>query len=221
MNKRITATSIQEAKQEGSKAFKNRDYGKAVAYYRQAMRNLEIYGQQNEGGLPFKMEIGDCPEPGENLMYYQDFVRLKAVLLNNLSSCFYFQGQIDQAEKLNDLSIIEDPDYARAHFRKCTILEKRGEITQAIILAEGAIEQFSHEMETDEGNRAMVPEFESLIQEIKPKKDIEQSVKRQRLEQEVQKELDRAMPDFPFDLQAELEKGAEDDEEDLDMEALD
>ena len=69
-------------------------------------------------------------------------------------------------------------------------------------------------METDEANKSLVPQFKELIEEIKPKKDIEVQFKRERLEREVQAELDKAMPDLPFDLKEELEKGASDYEDD-------
>ena len=73
--------------------------------------------------LPMKREIGESPKLEENIMYLQDFQRLKATFFNNLSSCLFNQNRIDQADKFNDMALMEDPGYARAHFRKCTILE--------------------------------------------------------------------------------------------------
>ena len=89
-SQKISAKQIEDLKTEGNSAFKKKDYGKAIAYYRQGLRLAEQFGTENDGSLPFKMEIGECPEPKEGLMYYQDFTRLKAVLMNNLASCFFF-----------------------------------------------------------------------------------------------------------------------------------
>ena len=47
------------------------------------------------------------------------------------------------------MALIEDPDYARAHYRKCTILDVRGEYKRAYELAKGAIDQFSNDYELD------------------------------------------------------------------------
>ena len=94
-----------------------------------------VYGKETEGALPCRMEIGESPELEDGAMYLQDFSRLKAVLLNNLASCCFCQNYIDQADQFNDMALMEDPDYGRAHYRKCTILEKRGHYAQALSLA--------------------------------------------------------------------------------------
>ena len=102
-------------------------------------------------------------------MYHQDFNRLKATLLNNIASCFFNEGFIDQADKFNDRALMDDPDYARAHYRKCTILEHRGDYSQAISLAEYAISTYSNEYESDQANIKMVPKFEELLEQLENK----------------------------------------------------
>ena len=82
------------------------------------------------------------------------------MLLNNLASCFFCKGLIDEADKFNDMALMEDPGYARAHFRKCTILEKKGQYSIALGIAEASLEQYTDEMEMDETSEKMIPKFE-------------------------------------------------------------
>ena len=81
------------------------------------------------------MEIGESPELEDGMMYLQDFTRLKAVLLNNLSSCCFNQDLLSQADTFNDMALMEDPDYGKAYYRKCMILQKKGFFSQALELA--------------------------------------------------------------------------------------
>ena len=118
---------IVELKDFGNRLYAQSNYGKAITAYKQAFEFAEKFGRENEGCLPFKLEIGESPALKDGLLYYQDFNRLRATLLNNIASCFFNEGFIDQSDKFNDKALMEDPDYARAHFRKCTILESRGE----------------------------------------------------------------------------------------------
>ena len=89
------------------------------------------------------------------------------MLLNNLSSCFYCKGVIDEADKFNDMALMEDPGYGRAHFRKCTILEKKGQYQVALGIAEQCLEDYKDEMEMDESNIKMIPKFEEIIGKLK------------------------------------------------------
>ncbi len=51
---------------------------------------------------------------------------------------------------------MEEPDYAKALLRKIHILERKGEISQALSIAEFAICRYDEEYE-DERNRKIVP----------------------------------------------------------------
>ena len=126
---------------------------------------------ENDEYLPPKYEFGDQGECKKDSMYHQDFTRLKAVCLNNLASCFFNEGFIDQADKFNDMALTEDPDYARAHYRKCTILAERGDIKRAILVANSAIKSYSNEMETDQSNIKMVPTFQTFIADNENKEE--------------------------------------------------
>ena len=138
-------------------------------------------------------------------MYQQDFNRLKATLLNNIASSFFNEGYVDQADKFNDMALMEDPDYGRAHYRKCLILEQRGEYSQATALAEYAVSTYSNEYESDQGNVKMVPKFEELIENLEGRLPLEQKDKLQKLQEDVEEQLERTMGPM-FDLQGELEK---------------
>lgn len=69
-------------------------------------------------------------------MFDQEFQRLKAIIFNNISSCFFKSDNIQEADRYNDLAVVQDPDYGKAHYRKCCILLKKGQFTQAKDLAE-------------------------------------------------------------------------------------
>ena len=51
---------------------------------------------------------------------------------------------------------MEDPDYAKALYRKVLILEKNGQFTNGHSMANFAISRFDDDFEED-GNRKMVP----------------------------------------------------------------
>ena len=116
--------------------------------------------------LPNRKEFGESEKLQKGGMYHQDFYRLKATLLNNMSSCFFSLKEITEAEKFNDLALMEDPAYGKAHYRKCLILEARGQYSGAINIAQGCIEEYSHEFETDKGSVSMVPKFKELIERL-------------------------------------------------------
>ena len=69
------------------------------------------------------------------------------------------------------MALTEDPDYARAHYRKCTILAERGDIKRAILVANSAIKSYSNEMETDQSNIKMVPTFQTFIADNEDKEE--------------------------------------------------
>lgn len=60
---------------------------------------------------------------------------MKAMLFNNIATCYYHLGQIDKADHMNDLALVEEPDYAKAMLRKVLILERRGDYAQAYSIA--------------------------------------------------------------------------------------
>jgi hypothetical protein len=59
------------------------------------------------------------------------------------------------------LALSEDPDYAKALYRKVLIMEKKGEFTSGHSIAMFAITRFDHELE-EEQNRETVPKFKEL-----------------------------------------------------------
>ena len=87
--KRVKVVGMVKIKDEGNDFFGKGDYGRAIAYYKQGLRMIEEYYTQNEGMLPMRREIGENEKLGENIMFLQDFQRLKATFMNNLSSCLF------------------------------------------------------------------------------------------------------------------------------------
>ncbi len=57
------------------------------------------------------------------------------MLYNNISTCFFYLGNIPKAEYSNEMALVEEPDYAKALLRKILILERKGEFTQAKSMA--------------------------------------------------------------------------------------
>ena len=58
-----------ELKDDGNKAFSKADYKGAVLKYRDALGLAETYGNETEGILPYRMEIGKDPEVKDGAMY--------------------------------------------------------------------------------------------------------------------------------------------------------
>ena len=206
-SKRIKPEQLTELKNEGNQAFGKGDYNRAIAYYKQGLQSVEAYRLQTEGTLPYWHDIGESPKLEPGMMYLQDFSRLKATFLNNLSSCLFNKNQIDQADKFNDLALMEDPGYQRAHWRKCLILEQRGEFKAALNLAEATLEDLNSEYNTDEASKKIIPKLEELTQRLEIIKDQETEFKKQRMQKEVEEELGGAQEDPGFDkLFADLRK---------------
>ncbi len=92
-------------------------------------------------------------------IFAQDLSRMKAMLLNNIATCFFhIGGDLTKAEYFNDLALMEDPDYAKAMLRKVYILQKKGDYKEACSIAGFAIMRFDDDFE-DERNRKIVPEL--------------------------------------------------------------
>ena len=81
---------------------------------------------------------------------------MKAMLLNNISACFFHTDKMEECESFNDLALMEDPDYAKGMLRKVLILEKKGCYSEAHSIANFAIMRFDDDFE-DERNRKVVP----------------------------------------------------------------
>ena len=64
------------------------------------------------------------------------------------------------------MALVEDPDFATAIHMKCSVLKAKGDYKQAIEIAKSAIEQYSHELEEDDGNVKSVPLFKQMVEEL-------------------------------------------------------
>jgi tetratricopeptide (TPR) repeat protein len=102
---------------------------------------------------------------------------MKAMLYNNISTCYFHMGNIDKSELNNEMALIEEPDYAKALLRKCMILERKGEYSQAVSIAEFAITRFDDEYE-DERNRKIVPEFKEVVSRLSGRVDLARKMKK-------------------------------------------
>ena len=66
------------------------------------------------GKLPYKPDFGDLPVIDDDCMFWQDFVRMKAVLNNKVAETYFKMGDCDRADLYNSTALIEDPDYFKA-----------------------------------------------------------------------------------------------------------
>ena len=182
-------SQINEAKEKGNKAWVQNDLSEALTHYMKALKYAEVYDNDTRDSLPYKDNFGKLEKLQEGQMYHQDFQRLKAILFNNVSSCFFKYGNMEQAEKYNDMSIIQDPDYGKAHFRKCTILEKKAQFTQAAELAQYYQEEYEHEMEMDQANKDMAARFKEIVDRCLPRVGEDTVSRQERLKKEVEEEM--------------------------------
>ena len=189
---RVHPSQINEAKEKGNRAWVQNDMSTALTHYMKALKYAEMYDNDTRDALPDKHNFGKLEKLQDGQMYHQDFQRLKAILFNNVSSCFFKYGNMQEAEKYNDMSIIQDPDYGKAHFRKCTILEKKGEFTQAAELAEYYREEYEHEMEMDPANKDLVGRFREIVERCLPRVGEEQGIKREKLKKEVEQQMEES-----------------------------
>jgi hypothetical protein len=56
-------------------------------------------------------------------MFIKEFLRLKALLNNNIAACYCSLGNVREADRHNTLALIDDPEYAKVFYRQITILE--------------------------------------------------------------------------------------------------
>ena len=97
------------------------------------------------------------------------------------------------------MALMEDPGYQRAHWRKCLILEQRGEFKAALNLAQATIEDLENEYNTDVNSKKIIPKLEELVERLEIIKEQETEFKQKRMEQEVEKELGTEIEDPNFD----------------------
>ena len=107
------------------------------------MRRAQAFAKEHQGNLSYRMEFGDHSlggkeeeevakvedETGGYGIFVQDLSRMKAVLYNNIASCFFHMGNFPKAEINNEMALVEEPDYAKALLRKVLILERKGEFS--------------------------------------------------------------------------------------------
>ena len=121
-------------------------------------------------------------------IYAQDLSRMKAMLYNNIATCLFHMNDLAKAELNNEMALIEEPDYAKALLRKVLILERKGEYSQAVSIAEFAVGRYDNEYE-DDRNRKIIPEFKEVITRLSGKVDIASKQSRDEMKAEVYKEL--------------------------------
>jgi hypothetical protein len=57
-------------------------------------------------------------------MYYEDFIRLRAQIVNNISKSYMMLKDYDRAEVYNNAALISCPGYARGYLRRTELLEE-------------------------------------------------------------------------------------------------
>ena len=175
---KVHPRQIYDAKDRGNTAWVQNDMSTALTHYMKALKFAEVYDNDTRDKLPYKDNFGKLEKLQDGELFHQDFQRLKAILFNNVSSCFFKYGDLTEAEKYNDMSVVQDPDYGKAHFRKCMILERKGEYTQAVDLAQYYAEDYDHDMEMDEGNQGLVEKFKEIVERCTPRIGEEQDTRR-------------------------------------------
>lgn len=114
-------------------------------------------------------------------MFLKEFLRLRAMLNNNLAACYCSLGDLREADRFNTLALIDDPEYAKVFHRQITILEKQACYTQAATVASWCIARFNNEHESEE-NLKMVPQFEALRDKCQKLIPLEEERRREILE---------------------------------------
>ena len=174
--------------------------------------------------LPHRYEIAEMQKLEDGLMYHQDFKRLYATILNNISTVHFKLNDVKESDYWNDMSISEDPDYGKATYRKCCILQKMGDYKRAAELCRHAIDQYTDENEMDEMNKKTVPAFQSLLKQLEGQVPRQEEDYKERLQKEVDEVVDKMFPkvegyDF-FEDQGGL-SSSDDEEEDAESKSKD
>jgi tetratricopeptide (TPR) repeat protein len=131
---------------------------------------------------------GQADETGGHGIFAQDLIRMKAMLLNNLSTCYFYLGRMRESEEFNDLALMEDPDYAKGMLRKALILEKNGSYQEAHNIARFAISRFDDEFE-DERNRKVVPSLVEVRDRLSGMASVQKKKNERRLQEEAEREM--------------------------------
>jgi tetratricopeptide (TPR) repeat protein len=138
---KLVIKSIEALKTEGNCEFQSKNYYKAVLLYEEGLRRAQAFAKEHQGNLSYRMEFGDHSlggkeeeevgkvedETGGYGIFVQDLSRMKAMLYNNIATCFFHMGNLPKAEINNEMALVEEPDYAKALLRKVLILERKGE----------------------------------------------------------------------------------------------
>ena len=94
-------------------------------------------------------------------MFRKDLLRLKAILNNNISACYCHVNDFKNADRYNNLALIDDPEYAKVFYRKIYVLEGQARYKEGAEMAAWCIKRFDNQYE-DEENQNMVPKFKEL-----------------------------------------------------------
>jgi hypothetical protein len=98
----MTLREIESVKDEGNREFSKQNYYKAIMLYEEGMRRAQAFTKETEGKLEYRMEFGDHsggkeekedPTGGYGI-YQQDLSRMKAMLYNNISTCYFHMGNV-------------------------------------------------------------------------------------------------------------------------------
>lgn len=103
-------------------------------------------------------------------------MRLKAVLNNNIATCYCRLKQYERADLYNNSALMEDPDYPKALQRKCEILFESGEYTHCSQMCEWAVQKFSGKDEKEE-TQALIPSLKELKDKAETEKPNEDKKK--------------------------------------------
>jgi len=120
----------------------------------------------------------------------QDFARLKSQVCNNLSLCYCQLNDLEQADIWNNQALLEDPDYPKAIFRKCAILEMQGRFANAVEMVGWGLSLLGNEFvdQPEEEAKLKIP-FEDLKERCLKLVDQESALNTQKLKRDVEEEL--------------------------------
>ena len=153
-------------------------------------------------------------------MFRKELLRLKAVLNNNISACYCSLNDFKNADRYNNLALVEDQEYAKVYYRKILVLEGQARYKEAASLADWGVMRFDSQFE-DEENQKIVPRFKELKVKMEAQFPFEEERRTALMKEEVERELRESDPEYEInqmkekEISAELAKllGDDDDEE--------